>query len=242
MEVNVSLYSRRPLGLLDIPLEIRRQIYQYCLVRRDPVILPIFIYEDTLSESGIRDAKNSLLLVSKKVGFEALEVLYRDNVFQIDLHDEGRTCLKRNFTEANMQKIRKIQFVMRPPSTISYRHKLDSTLWSPILGRLTRLSVVAKQPLVVRIYINEPSLEQTIEGWIEWLRTTLQYIASQLSNSCIVEVDDDDRRQTSTLVRECLPSGYRKVQTLAGDICFGRNDYYDSEDEDEPSGCWKDDY
>ncbi len=48
-------------------------------------------------------------------------------------------------------------------------------------------------------------------------------------------MDDDDRKETSTLMRECLPSGYRKVRTLAGDFCFRRNDY------SEESGYWDDD-
>ena len=46
-------------------------------MRKDPVnIHHIFIDEYSFSEWGIRDEKKSLLLVSKKVGFEALEVLY----------------------------------------------------------------------------------------------------------------------------------------------------------------------
>ena len=151
--------------------------------------------------------------MSKKVGVEALEVLYRDNnnVFKIYVHGEGRICLERNTTEANIHRIRKLQSVMHSQS-VSYRHTLDSRVWSPMFCQLTRLSKVAPQPLKAQTH-----------RWIEWLRTFLQYIgsrASQLSKSCVVEMDDDDRRQTSTLMRECLPSGYRKVQTLAGDFFF----------------------
>jgi hypothetical protein len=75
-----------------------------------------------------------------------------------------------------------------------------------------------------------------MEEWMEWLRAILQYIVRQLPSSCIVEADDDDRKETSTIMREYLPSGYRKVQTLAGDFCFRRNDY------SEESGYWDDDY
>jgi len=38
---------------------------------------------------GIHDEKKSLLLVSKKVRFEALEVLYGENVFKVYLHRKG---------------------------------------------------------------------------------------------------------------------------------------------------------
>jgi hypothetical protein len=58
MEVKVSLSSRGPIGFLDIPLEIRHQIYQYCLMRKDPInIHCISIDEYRFSEWGIRDEK-----------------------------------------------------------------------------------------------------------------------------------------------------------------------------------------
>ena len=127
MEVEAALSPRRPVGFLDTPLEIRRQIYQYCLVRKDPVnIHHIYIDEYSFSEWHVRDRKKSLLLVSKKVGFEALELLYGDNVFQLYLHGRGGSDLKRLFTEANIRGIRTMQAVMQLHG-ISYCRMLDST-------------------------------------------------------------------------------------------------------------------
>ena len=89
-ELKASLPSRRPVGSLDIPLETRHQISRYCLVRKDPInVHHIFIDEYSFSECGIRDEKKSLLLVSTKIGFEALGVLYGNNIFQVQLHGEG---------------------------------------------------------------------------------------------------------------------------------------------------------
>ncbi len=102
-----------------------------------------------------------------------------------------------------------MQVVMQPQG-VSYGRMLDSTLWSPILAELTKLSIVAQQPLQARTYFNAPSFKQEMEEWMEWLRAILQYIAHQLPSSCIVEADDDDRKGTSTPMRDCLPSGYRK--------------------------------
>lgn len=84
------------------------------------------------------------------------------------------------------------------PQGVSYGRMLDSTLWSPVLAELTKLSIVAQQPLQAGTYFNAPSFEQEMEEWMEWLRAILQYIASQLPSSCIVEADDDDRKETST--------------------------------------------
>lgn len=113
---------------------------------------------------------------------------------------------------------------------------LDSTLWSPILARLAKLSIVARQPLHAQTYYNAPWFEQDMEKWTGWLRPILVFISSHLSRTCIVEVDDDERKETSAIVSECFPNSYLKVQTLAGDFCFRRNDF------SEESGYWDDEY
>ena len=69
----MSSSSKRPIGFLDMPLEIRRQIYQYCLVREHPVnvdviLFQIFVDNPNSPERFLPDEKNSLLLVSKKIG------------------------------------------------------------------------------------------------------------------------------------------------------------------------------
>lgn len=181
----------------------------------------IFIYEPKNSKSGICNGKKSLLLASKQVRSEALSVLYGDNVFQKILHGDAEYCPLKHFTEANRQGLRKIQIVLQPLGCFHDR-RLDSTLWFPIFAGLTRLSIVAQQPLQAQRYYRAPPLEQDVQLWVTWARTVLQYIVPQLSNSCIIEVDHDNRKETSALMRECLPTGYREVHTLEGDLYFGR--------------------
>jgi hypothetical protein len=63
-----------------------------------------------------------------------------------------------------------------------------------------------------------------------------------VSSGSVVEVDDDDREETSSLVKECLRNGYRKRQTWTGDEHFlrgiyeydpeYRNDHYDHDFDD----------
>ena len=50
----------------------------------------------------------------------------------------------------------------------------------------------------------------------------------------MVEVDDDDKKETSAVMREFF--NYRKIQTKQGDVYFMRNDY------SMESGYWDDDY
>ena len=101
MEAKVSASPRRPTGFLDLPTEIRLQIYRYCLVSEDPIRLYVFEFK-----RSIPCYKNSLLLVSKKVGLEALDVLYGDNIFQLSFDGWEEYDFNENFTEANRRKIR----------------------------------------------------------------------------------------------------------------------------------------
>ena len=236
MEVIGSSSPKPSVGFLDTPLEIRLQIYRYCLVAKNPIITQYVSVDPwKFSSSRIRDRKKSLLLVSKRVGLEALDVLYGENVFQILLHGEGEYYLKQHFAKANIDRMRRMQFVMQPQG-VSYGRMLESTLWSPIFANLTKLSIVAQQPLQPQDNYNAPPFEHEMQKWTQWLRAVLQYTVRQLSSSCTVEVDDDDMEETSLVMRESLPGGFRKVQTLAGDLCFRRNQY------SEESGYWNEDY
>lgn len=47
----------------------------------------------------------------------------------------------------------------------------------------------------------------------------------RMAQGCLVEADGDDGKETNTLMRECLPSGYREVQTLADDLFFRRDEF-----------------
>ncbi len=109
-----------------------------------------------------------------------------------------------------------MQVVVIPKEWV-YGRMLD---WSAALANLTSLSIVTQQPVHCSRRLGPPSSEHQIEEWVGWLKAILQHIVSRLPTSCIVEVDDYDESEMSDLMKECLPSGYQKVQTLAGDILF----------------------
>jgi hypothetical protein len=221
----LSPAGRRSIGFLDIPLEIRQQIYHSSLVRPSPILINDDLCNDNcLYGSGTEDKVKSLLLVCKKIYQEASDVLYGSNIFRVTIDEEDEPDLKRAFTEANRRKIRKLQIVVFSMSCLfAPCPTLDGGFWSPILAQLTRLSIVAAQPL--RIYHRAPWFNQDMKNWVEWARTVLQFVAQRLHSSCIVEVDDDDREETSALIKEFFPGGYRKVRTRAGDFYFRRGEY-----------------
>lgn len=162
----MSSASRRPVGFLDMPLEIHDQIYRYCLVRENRIWLTLFDNEDCFNKWRIYDEKKSLLLVSKMIGFEALRLFYGDNVFLVILQVRRGYELKKHFAEANLRRIRKIQLVMLPGGP-PYGHMPDSTFWSAVFAGLTKLSIIAQQPLEALKCPNAPSLEQEMEEWMK---------------------------------------------------------------------------
>lgn len=90
------------------------------------------------------------------VGYKVLEVLYGENVFRVHLHEGGGEELKGHSSDVNIRRIGRTQVVMKPES-VTYRRMLmiDTTLWSPVFAQLTKLSIVAQQPLGARIHLNE---------------------------------------------------------------------------------------
>jgi hypothetical protein len=53
----------------------------------------------------------------------------------------------------------------------------------------------------------------------------LEFLASRLHGGCQIDIDDDEKEETSALVNQCFSGGYQKVRTRHGDICFQRGDY-----------------
>jgi hypothetical protein len=113
---------------------------------------------------------------------------------------------------------------------VSYRPRQtpDNALWPPILSNLKGLRIVAEQPLQGSSYYGAPTLEQEMDCWVKWIRPFLKCFGQHLSSGTVVQVDDDGRTETSELVKECLPGGYREVRCrLVGDLIFKRGQILD---------------
>ncbi len=75
-----------------------------------------------------------------------------------------------------------------------------------------------------------------MDCWVKWIRPFLKCFGQHLMTGTTVQVDHDDRKETSELVKKYLPDGYRKVQCrLAGDFIFRRGQFSDWDDYDGPT-------
>jgi len=222
-----SLHPTRPTGLLGIPLEIRLEIYRYFLIRQEPIKLQFLTFHPNQWPSKDDNPLNAkrrtvVLLISRQLSEEALNVLYGENVFEVALHWGSQSILSQ-FAPANRQRIRRLQILARPTGVFyGSPLNLNPHILPPILASLTRLYIVPQQPLEVRTFDNAPRLEQEMHKWLAWLKPVLEYVNQYVSSRATIEVDDNDMEETSELVKRCLPNGYRKVRTLAGDMWFMR--------------------
>lgn len=195
--------------------------------------------------------KTGILEVSKAISNEALDVLYGQNAFVVDVHGRGYYDLLK-FGVANLRRVRYLRIVARPMG-VSYGTPLmfDPKLWLPLLEGLLQFCIVAQQPLAARGYYGAPTLKEDLYEWTTWLDPILEYLSTNLPKTTIVGLDDDGHAETTAMMDKHFKPGYQKVKTITGDFCFERgrysreSGYWDSDGRDgcnAADGGWDDDW
>lgn len=210
MEVKASSSAREPIGFFHLPLEIRRQIYQHSLVFE----LPIKVDQPDLPWDSWNWLNMAPLLLTPGFASEASVVFHGDNVVQLDLNSAGERGFRRSTSIGRRRLIRKMQFVLSF-HCCDVDDVLDFTFWSPLIAQLRKVSIVAQQP---EESTDGSSIDSKMKRWTEWLQVILKFITSHVQSSCIIEVDDDGKKETSALMKEYLPSNHRNVQIYKGDF------------------------
>ncbi|KAF3804448.1 hypothetical protein GCG54_00000802 [Colletotrichum gloeosporioides] len=81
---SIPYYMDQPksskLGFLDMPCEIRLQVYRHLFVRKEP-IRPRQLTPDEILDTPGEIRKRGIIFTCKKISKEAIEVLYRENTF-----------------------------------------------------------------------------------------------------------------------------------------------------------------
>jgi hypothetical protein len=173
----------------------------------------------------------ALLLVSRQVRDEVLDVLYGENGFRINVgqnwtHEETMT---RRFSEAKIQRIKHV-LLCYPQRNISLNKPLviDRHLWQIMLPNLATLRVVAGPPSEGS---GEESgeeskpyyREQEIQKWASDLPPVLQFIGRYISLSADVLVDVNENEKARDLIHRFLQRDYREVKTCIGNDLFDRD-------------------
>ena len=188
------------------------------------------IYAWRFSGDYMDEWRTGILGVSSATSTEVLDVLYGHNVFVANIHGGGYHELLK-FSVANLRRVRNLRIVARPEGT-SYGKPLLfdpqfwlSQLWLPLLEGLLQFCIVAQQPLAARGYSGAPTLEQDLHEWTTWLDPILKCFSTNLPKTTIVSLDDDGCAETTAMMDKHFNTGYQKVKTITGDICFERGQY-----------------
>ena len=223
--------DKEPTGFFHLPLEIRREIYSYFVPHK-----PFNVYnfynelEDNeewafLNNPHDQIVINSLLLVCKQIYHEASELLYAAADFEVSLNGDPCYYLEAIFNKDFRGRIRRMTLEASSPFNYYSSGLPYENLWSPLLGQLTHLTIIAQQPLHPQKYFRAPSLDVDIARWVEWIGPILRFIGKELRPGCIVTVDDDNRPETRALMEQSFSTGFRQLQTETGDFHFERGKY-----------------
>ena len=214
------LHPTQPTGLLNLPVEIRLEIYRYSLIRQEPIQLHIVrFYPDQ------RDPKrHAVVLISRQLSEEALDVLYGENVFKASIYWDDQNALNK-FALANRQRIRRLHLFAHTYVAWSLPFNVNLHTLRPTLANLTWLYIVVLLPVGVMNWGNALTLEQDMHEWLTQLKDVLEYVNQHVSSRATIIVHDSNREETRELVKKCLSNGYRKAHSWTGGIWFRSGEF-----------------
>ncbi|KAK4149311.1 hypothetical protein C8A00DRAFT_38091 [Chaetomidium leptoderma] len=192
-------------GLLAMPLEIRRQIYGFCI----PHDIIFNCSRDGEDESDMESAGHSavlgLLLVCQQITDEVETMLYGGSIFKVHVHGDGQGDLTR-FSPKRREKMRRIILVLRPKGT-SYRPGfcMRPEHWDGVLGSLSMLGVIAEQPTPPPHAWPSVRREDCLAEWKAWLTPILEYLGRVVSSEARIVVDANKEEDTIQMVATALP-------------------------------------
>ena len=113
--------------------------------------------------------RKSLLLVSKQVSYEAMDVFYRDNVFEIRLKQtfDERVHLWPCMTDVDFQKIREMHLVLSSRFN-GYDFITDPKLWCIFPRALKLLTIITQQPTCFVPRVGKDTFAGRMRSWIKW--------------------------------------------------------------------------
>lgn len=178
-----------------------------------------------------------LLVASKKIREEVLDILYRENAFRVMLgRSDSKRALVARFSEAKIKRMRHILLVFQlgyqypgfPETRQSYRDcfPMPRPVWDGILSNLATLRLVTGQPNRPEERSDWPdhtggchqSMIDTIRSWTRRLSPTLIYLGEALSPIATLLADVDRKTVTSDLMNRLLGRHWTEVQTTTGDL------------------------
>ncbi|KAI1442059.1 hypothetical protein F5Y02DRAFT_271259 [Annulohypoxylon stygium] len=244
--------SYKPFKFLDLPLELRNEIYAHLFVQTHQPI-DCFMKWFTTAPHHLRRLarekapdccgknymcahydvrlrpRTSILRVCRQVSEEALDVLYSQNAFRVDIESTSRFLGFFTIGERNLRRIRHLTLCARtaydqyvialPPDEqkVFFRPaKSEAGSWMALLEGLRTLLFEMQIPTwgwygVWPIWVGQ--LENSVLG----------FVGENVDEATSVEVDDNYSMYLCEAVDRCFQKGFRRVKTIDGDRYYWRN-------------------
>lgn len=216
-------FSSRPTGFTDLPLELRRMVYRHILLQPEPIDLQWKMVTPGRSLKFIQNAgekRTSILLVSRQISGEALDVLYGENLFEIQI--QSHSARVQQFSASNRQRVRRLQVVFysffRNPANITKR------ISPKLLSGLTKLCVVLAPD---RHHLKKP---EKVKNHHNWCTSVLKYFDKHVKNVSCVEYDHGGNVAGGKVFKDNISRDLRKVRTKRGGWYYRKNADHEEED------------
>lgn len=234
--------------LLDLPLEIRQQIWGYVLCKSKLVkIHRGWNQKAKWSDKPRKDRKKSLVLVSKKVSEEALDILYGQNGFIYEFGCDNKS-VGRLF-DGNAARVRTLLLVIAPSRyplyyTLSHnktweerKSNIDHVAagfkqrrWSMIFENLQHVRIIASGPFAIwksarnlqATYLPQPAFtkEDAMKCWNYFLGHSLEFLIPKLSRVQRFEVDFNETAEIKEVIEKYMPTEWKEINHDVGEFVF----------------------
>ena len=213
MDDILSIQYPRVTTLVELPFEIRLEIYRLILNRFHCVLIPCSFYckiqVHVYSGTGVFPYPTGVLQLSKQISNEALDVLYGETRFTVETSSTDQHAFWGHITLENQRRMRRVM-VIADKEYVDPGRPLASFVTVPIISTLRRLTVVLPQTL------DDAARDET-------LRRFCKFVNEHGGKRLTVEFDLDGEVDLTGLFKECFTEvPWRTVETKDGDVIFQR--------------------
>ncbi|CAI7631113.1 unnamed protein product [Penicillium palitans] len=199
MEITQEHQSEQPTPtptprLYTIPPEIRLKILAFCVPRKCAIkvtnkmfrpygVEPVVSTRDSSLEDRFSNTTplwTNVLHVSKRMSDECLNMLYGENLFELYLDRGAEATLKKTFTKENLHRIRFILAIAPSPYYSGELNPPDIPFWAMMIPNLKVFGWATQADKKAEQNIGISTMEQGLEGWMEWTDAYLDCLAEFL--------------------------------------------------------------